>query len=97
MISDDRKKWRDVKQKHAAAIKQAKIDFNLGLGKILDRMYDKIGKDDAEAKKKASDAKKLVTTYLGKLGTLRDPARKDLRDVLQHLETVLDDVASWKA
>ena len=96
MISDDRKKWKDAKQKHSAAIKPAHIDFNLGLGKALDRMYDKIGKNDAEAKKIAIEAKKLVPTYLGKVNGLRDPAKKDLHDVLQHIETVLEDVSSWK-
>ncbi|HTX40019.1 MAG TPA: hypothetical protein VME43_33600 [Bryobacteraceae bacterium] len=97
MISDDRQKWKDVKQKHNAALKQAKVDFNKGLGKALDRMYAKIGKNDAEAKKIAIETAKLIPVYEAKINSLHDPAKKDLREVLEHIEKVLNEVGSWKA
>ncbi len=97
MISDDRKKWKEVKQKHSAALKQGKVDFNSGLGKALDRMYNKIGKNDAEAKKIATETEKLIPVYQAKITHLADPAKKDLHEVLEHIGKVLHDVASWNA
>ncbi len=85
-ISDRRQTWKKLKEKHKDALKHAKVDFNLGLGKILDRFFGAVGKNDAEATKQAGLALPIVRKYIGMVeGRFGGTVEKEL---LEELKTI---------
>lgn len=103
--SDRRREWKALKSKHSAAISASRINFDANLGPRLDKyqtVVDAVAKVFAKnalseaaiskATELAGPVSQIADSYLDRVKTLPNPARKDLTEFLQALK---DDYRNW--
>jgi hypothetical protein len=91
--------WSTLKKKHAAAIKASKVDFDAGLGEVVDKfenMIKKVAKagygstatnaDLEKVTQAGLSAAKVARVYKAKASALKDPAKKELTAFLAEIE-----------
>jgi hypothetical protein len=101
-----RRQWQELKTRHAAAIKASKVSFGSDFGSAIDSFENEIKKvaDVAFASKATlndldkvsqagSKAQNIAEYYRSKLGTMQNPAKKELLDFLKDLES---DAQIWQ-
>jgi hypothetical protein len=97
--------WAALKNKHAAAIKAAKIDFDARLGSAVDQFENRIKlvatagygakatlQDLEKVSQAGLSASQVADSYKSKLSRLPDPAKKELTAFLTEIE---NDAQMW--
>lgn len=79
----ERLQWKDLKDKHAKAIRDKKIVFRKELGPTLDKMVQKIKKEGPKAGSDlAEDVIDICDAYQKAIKGMGDPAERELRERL---------------